>query len=73
MMPVLALVTEGAKHSSTKCSPDRAFLGRELIVPHLENLPSFQKQQQTNPYSLEEQMDQIYENMRQQDEVRIRR
>ena len=72
-MPGLDLAYNVAIHSSTNCSLARAFLGRELIVPHLENLPSFQKQQQTNPYSLEEQMDQIYENMRQQDEVRIRR
>ena len=72
-MSALDLAYNSAIHTSMKCSLAREFLGRELIVPHFANLPSFQKQQRIDPYSLEEQVDQVYVKMREQDEVRIRR
>ena len=73
IMPTLDPAYNGAIHTPGNCSPARGFLGRNLIVPQEANLPRFQKQQRIDPSSLEEQMDQVYENMRQQEEVRIRR
>ena len=70
-MPTLDLAYNSAINSLTSCSPNRAFLGRQLVLPHLANLPQFEKDKyQHPPFSLEEK---VYECMGEQNELRIRR
>ena len=40
-MLAITLAYNAVSHSSTKCSPARGFLGREVDVPHVSVLPKF--------------------------------
>ena len=71
-MPAITLSYNAASHSSTKCSPARGFLGREVDVPHVSVLPKFDNSEKNGePCTLEEDMDRVWEEMRMADDVRI--
>jgi len=73
-LSTVILAYNATQHSSTNHSPARLFLGRELNLPHLSLLPKFQKEVlNTEPQSLEEELDNIITEMRRSDAVRIRR
>ena len=72
-LPAITLAYNAASHSSTKCSPARGFLGREVDVPHVSVLPKFNPEKNSEPCTLEEEMDRVWEEMRVADDVRIRR
>ena len=71
----MILAYNATQHSSTNHSPARLFLGRELNLPHLSLLPKIEKEKNFNsePQSLEEELDHIVEEMRRADAVRIRK
>ena len=73
MLPAVTLAYNAASHSSIDCSPARGFLGREVEVPHLSILPKLNPEKKTEPNSLEEDMDRVWEEMRLADDVRLRR
>ena len=73
-IPAIELAYNSSIHASTGCSPARFFLGREVELPHLSILPKFDNpEQHLEPCGLEEDMDQVWEEMRVGDEVWIRR
>ena len=72
-LPAITLAYNAASHSSTKCSPARGFLGREVDVPHVSVLPKYNPEKNSEPCTLEEEMDRVWEEMRVADDVRIRR
>ena len=73
-IPAIELSYNSSIHASAGCSPARGFLGREVELPHLSLLPRFDNpEQHSEPCGFEEDMDQVWEEMRIADEVRIRR
>ena len=74
-LSMLILCYNATQHSSTNHSPARLFLSRELNLPHLSLLPKIENEKNLNsePQSLEEELDHIMDVMRRADAVRIRR